>query len=487
MNKLTPYEEMLARRLRELPLPDEDMAWQDMKRRLDQRDDNGTFILPFKKGCGLLALLLAVFLIGLLWFYTSHDKNNLPVTEGLATERNTTDAKDTIQSSNKNPRQKVTAFNNDDSVTTSKQAIIDTWADSKRTVVSSKRGDDIKNKPVAITGRQATKGKKNYTRKSKFKYTTTGKAAMLIKKGEQESLDTGNDETNSEIQLSKKKPADSVARGQQEVLIPDATLPLQKDSVSTLKKTDTIAAENNKKQQKEKQPEKISYCAGLALWQRIDNIGPKTQGTLLPGNTGGTVNTPPKNNKLFDYVPSLYARIYKGNRWFLQTEFRYRAPQYERDLLYSQKPVAGPFGTITNTKIVTKIYYHQVPITFNYFIAPNWSAGAGVIWNKFSRAVTVEQIRAGIPGFPQQDSLLSTNFVIVSKADSNFTKYYFQGTIETQYRWRKFSLGVRYVAALQPYLLFTLPGGALQKEKSSSLQLFLRYEWWKSNKTGTAK
>ena len=45
MNKRLPYEEQMAEQLKQVSLPDENMAWADMKRRLE-RDDNDRFI-PF--------------------------------------------------------------------------------------------------------------------------------------------------------------------------------------------------------------------------------------------------------------------------------------------------------------------------------------------------------------------------------------------------------------------------------------------------------
>ncbi len=60
---------------------------------------------------------------------------------------------------------------------------------------------------------------------------------------------------------------------------------------------------------------------------------------------------------------------------------------------------------------------------------------------------------------------------------SPFSKSYFQGLLETQYQWKKFTLGARYAFGLAPFIKFTLPGEAEQKEKNQSLQLFLRYEF----------
>src|SRR5690349_905235 len=66
MSDRLPYEEQLAQQWDDLPLPDENMAWADMKRRLEEDDDDG--IIPiWLRGCGLWGLLLAT-LFGLGWW-----------------------------------------------------------------------------------------------------------------------------------------------------------------------------------------------------------------------------------------------------------------------------------------------------------------------------------------------------------------------------------------------------------------------------------
>ena len=45
MSDRLPYEEQLVQQWNDLPLPDEDMAWADMKRRLEEDDDDS--IIPF--------------------------------------------------------------------------------------------------------------------------------------------------------------------------------------------------------------------------------------------------------------------------------------------------------------------------------------------------------------------------------------------------------------------------------------------------------
>src|SRR5688572_24846545 len=85
MNDRLPYEEQLAQQLNGLPLPDENMAWADMKRRLEDDDDNG--IIPvWLRGCGLWGLLV-ILLIGIGWWIVRPDKwwRKKQPTEGVTT------------------------------------------------------------------------------------------------------------------------------------------------------------------------------------------------------------------------------------------------------------------------------------------------------------------------------------------------------------------------------------------------------------------
>src|SRR6185295_20164865 len=66
MNKRLPYEEQLAEQLNHVSLPDENLAWADMKRRLEKDDDDR--IIPFwLNGC-FLWILFGVVTLSLGWW-----------------------------------------------------------------------------------------------------------------------------------------------------------------------------------------------------------------------------------------------------------------------------------------------------------------------------------------------------------------------------------------------------------------------------------
>jgi hypothetical protein len=141
-----------------------------------------------------------------------------------------------------------------------------------------------------------------------------------------------------------------------------------------------------------------------------------------------------------------------------------------------QNPV---FTTITSTQL-KKTFYHQLPVSFNYYVAKNWSLGGGIQWNSFSSAITEQEINKR-RNANAQDSIASKT-ILAQKGDSayQFRKSYFLGIVETEYKWKRFSAGARYTIGLQPYITFSLQGGPVQQQRSTSLQVFLRHQLWRS-------
>ena len=66
MSERLPYEDQLQQHLNDLPLPDENKAWEDMKRRLEE-DDDGPIIAWWRRGCLLWGFLLLVIFGSGLW------------------------------------------------------------------------------------------------------------------------------------------------------------------------------------------------------------------------------------------------------------------------------------------------------------------------------------------------------------------------------------------------------------------------------------
>src|SRR4029079_10058482 len=98
-----------------------------------------------------------------------------------------------------------------------------------------------------------------------------------------------------------------------------------------------------------------------------------------------------------------------------------------------------------------------------------------VQWNKFTSAIS-EKTVSRRNNINQTASLISKLLVKESRDSAiaaGFKKSYWQAVLQTQLRFKKLSVGVRYSFGLEPFML---------QEKNSSLQVFLRYELWRRKK-----
>src|SRR6202034_1726650 len=105
-------------------------------------------------------------------------------------------------------------------------------------------------------------------------------------------------------------------------------------------------------------------------------------------------------------------------------------PQYIQEQLYSKRISNQPLNYITTTSVLKKVYYNQIPVSFNYVIIPNLSIGIGVIYNNYAGKVSQQDVTKKLYGLAG-DSTLSSS-ISSGKNDSNlvFTKNSFQGLIE---------------------------------------------------------
>jgi hypothetical protein len=191
-----------------------------------------------------------------------------------------------------------------------------------------------------------------------------------------------------------------------------------------------------------------------------------------------------KTSLVRDYIPSIYVRLYAKRKWFAQVEFKYAAPQYIQEQLYKNIEQNNPLNHLVTSYVLKKVYYNQVPISFNYFIRRNLSIGLGIIYNNFYGGVT--QIDLNKKLFASLNDSLVSSKIVTSQSDSNFitiAKNSFQGLLQGQYQWRNFSFGARYAIGLQPYIKYNDPvTNKLSEKKSNALNIFISYTLWDSKK-----
>ncbi|NOT51474.1 MAG: hypothetical protein HOP10_09380 [Chitinophagaceae bacterium] len=490
MNQLLPYELELNQQWPDLPLPDVNMAWADMKRRLDEEDKRR--VVPFwLTGCAGWGLL-GILLLGLGWWIVRPEKwfthkQGTEKTNGLPEENRRTE-KDTLYhqadtaTTSANTTRDTILINND----TSSLAITtkDPLANKKtkpvaagdETVSMEKiRGNTTKRKkPVVEQKKDEIIGKKKEGNNEKQlpveKKNETGIKIPPGDKAKQKELPADTATMVKRVEKPKRDTVASIVKTE-----PVADTVQKKDSVVKKIEEPVVNDKKPKKDSSKKSP--LVFSAGIGLYQQLPVAGQK----WTPYSSSG------RKTSLADYIPSVYVRITKPGKWFLQSEFRYGAPQQTKEFKFRQLVTTdtntqGVQFTNTNAYTLKKTFYHQLPLSFNYYILPNWSVGAGMQWNNFHAAVAEREfIRR--TSFTQQ-TIDSTKFIEPLKKDSayEFKRSYWQAILQTQYQWRRFTFGARYNFGLQPYISFTLPGGNPQEEKNSSLQLFILFELWKSKK-----
>lgn len=478
MDQLLPYESALNQQLLDLPLPDENMAWADMKRRLDEEEKRR--IIPFWfTGCAGWALL-GIVLLGLGWWIVRPEKwfTNKQGTEKTSPVNEKTNTTGNDTSFSKTDTTSTKAFNINDTLqnatridSINKSPAIDPKKIEKKNTVT---GDNL----VRIDVKQNEPSKrKRMTDKGETKPPPKKKPVKI------------NDPPV--VKEDPIKPKDDTAtRISEPVVVKEGTaeiVPVVKavDSADTKPKIDSVAkkaeadpvAQDKKPKKDSTKKNPLVFSGGFGLHQQLPIAGQQ----LTPYSSSG------RKISLADYIPSIYLRAAKPGKWFLQSEFRYGAPQQTKEFAFRQVATndtnaQGVHFINTNIYTLKKTFYHQLPLSFNYHITPNWSVGAGMQWNNFYSAVAErEHIQRNLS--TQFDTSFG-KFIEPIKKDSarEFRKSYWMGILQTQYQWKRFSFGARYSFGLQPYISFTLPGGTLQEEKNSSFQFYILFELWRSRK-----
>ena len=521
MSERLPYEDDLQQHWTDLPLPDENKAWEDMRRRLEEDDDGRPIIAWWRRGCLLWGLLLLVIFGSGLWlvkkkYFTSDDKRKVTVNkqdEHNDNKRNDTVIIQTIPSNTvtnsaqesikdeSGPLKEITG--GQQSKSTDNTTTVNNPVQGEGSIISDEHKSEkiekrrgIQNPIAAAGGNRKRIGVKvsndNNTSNSVVGGQRKNIKAALRKpvadplKPPKNNTDNKNNVTAQFLtnEIDSVKAGDSVVfkgtdstgtRSANDSLLVKTTG--KKDSITSTKPVRQDSSFTNTAKKDSTKKKQLSYSAGISMQQLLPVAGQKT----VPYNSQGRKGT------LADYIPSIYFRVNKDQKWFIQGEFKYGAPQYTREFVYKQErreDTLSPTQTFTTrtSNTLKKTYYHQLPVTFNYFLTKDWSAGAGLSWNKFVSAISDQEITRR-NNSTTIDSVISKG-IVREKQDSasGFAKSYFQGVLESQYKWKRFSFGARYTFGLQPYLKFTLLNGETGKESNRSLQIFLRYELWQSKK-----
>ena len=218
---------------------------------------------------------------------------------------------------------------------------------------------------------------------------------------------------------------------------------------------------------------KLAVAAGLGLQQFIQIAGQ----AAVPYNYYGGEGALP------DYTPSVFLQLHKKGKWFIMGEFRYGAAQSVKEFSYNQitKYDAASMNVTVTTMRLKKTYYHQLPLSFNYYVIPNLSVGIGGMYSRFYGATTEKEINTRNV-LTQTNATVKEIIPVKHFTDSFLYKSQVHTFIQADYHWKRFSFGLRYTRDLQPYIRYTKPDGTIDEKKNQSFQLMIRFRLWQSEK-----
>jgi hypothetical protein len=478
MSKKLPYEESLDQQLNDLPLPDGEQSWQKMKQLLED-DDKGRRILPpvLLRSCagwgalGLLLLAGAWFIIRpeKWWKNDATATNTTTTTQQEEKNKKTPDAPDNNQ--NQDRKEEGTKPPQTNSATGSGTAFENTTSESRQTLTgASQKEPGLPLNNQKKIGSAIAQNKKAKSGQAYIVSASTGLQKITVK--------------NDDLSNGKKKPPLSVPAEGTDVTdigkIPAkiSSPVIAQTEVSKVSKMDSakkttidsaVAVITEQAKVKKKKAQQYWLSAGVGVQQQISIGGQKPTAYNYNG----------EKNALADYLPSVYVRLHRGQKWFIQGEFQYGAPQSVKGFSFSQQTKYDDSSKTLVTTIghLKKTYYHQLPLSFNYFVQPNWSVGIGGVYSRFHGAVTeLETVRKDI-------STGAATSVKQIRPVQGFTDSFLYKTqvhilFQTDYQWKRFSFGLRYTRDLQPYIKYTRPNGEINTQKNQSLQFILRLRLW---------
>jgi hypothetical protein len=453
----------LNKKLEGLPVPDEGQSWQKMKALLDKDEKNHRILTPFFLNCAGWTLFILLMAGGIFIFRPFSKHNSVSKTGPIETKN--------IQSgkTSQTPQAK----------TSSESGI----------------AYDIKNKDYQNPG---TKKDQNLSTKlnNKEGNKPTGSDpsmfSRLRKTKEQESHPVAGSRINKDLPQSiDGTTLENIVVKKDSVPIPgnegftqsindsisENNIMAKKDSAqindsTPLDKTgrDSLLSEKSLVPKKQKTPA-FYLTVGLSFQQQLPLNGQSLNSYSVNGQKGA----------LADYLPAIYLRLYKENKWFLQAGFRYSAPQATKEVSYRSTTTRNSVRQTTTiaTLRLKKTFYRQVPFSFNYLLLPDFSFGAGGLYSRFESAVSENELKVRNDR-TSIETVSKSIFTIPSNKDSVFTASQWHYLLQTEYSWKKWGVGLRYTGGLQPFMRF-IENGIMKEEKNNSLQVFLRYDFAKSN------
>jgi hypothetical protein len=464
MSKKRTYEE-IDERMSELPLPEQEAAWQKMKEKLDDDKDRRRIIPPIFLNCAAWTAVLLVLLAG-AWLFVRPDhwwqqKNTATQNKPAQTNQNRSNTVVENKSTDNHIANSKEEHQVNSSAVTNIQSTARTTTDAPSASTNSRVRESLDpgktKRPATVRINKSSAAKNKNAAQPATSINEKAQASMQVVAGTIAGTQTGKDNDHQTTTFDTAVAQNKITQ----VTTTDS---------SAKPEVVTTASGSEKKQEGKK---KYFVSVGLGEQFQIPIAGQTTVPYSYYGREGS----------IADYIPSVYVRLHREQKWFVQAEFRYGAAQSVKEFSFSQQTKfdTSSMNVSTTTIRLKKTYYHQLPLTFNYMVRPNLSVGLGGMYSRFYGAVTEQETR-NKNILTQSETVTKQIVPIKHFTDSFLYKTQLHFLLQADYQWRALSLGLRYTRDLQPYIRFTHPDGSIDEEKNQSLQVILRLRLWKSKK-----
>ncbi|MGZ5133524.1 MAG: hypothetical protein ACXWCG_00175 [Flavitalea sp.] len=497
MNEHQPYEKHLADKLHQLPLPDVEPNWQQMKFLLDKEMPRGGGYWRWITGIGLLLLML-----GGTWYFTSSSANE-KITTAVAAEPTGNHEKDNVKSTSTTPgsqpgskssegitsSQKISAQITDSIKKTNEEILLEKLKTEKRlstrsptsTNPEAPNGSKLSQTPaltdeavIAVNSSVQIRG--NKSNKNVSPNQPIGNSTIS-------HSPPGNMSKNVDYDPGKYAivffPTDN---GRIEPNIPGMVVDSLNKNYSRIFPANKPTASSATAKAKSAKAKNLAAGENknLAFGFSLPMTFP------LGDQKPGPYNVNAKPNTVTDYIPVPHLQYHVNNKVYLQTEIQLMKPQFIQPVLMYQHRTEYPSTNSIhyNSIYARKLYYFNIPVGIHYSPFQHFYLGTGLQFSSLVSGVAMREetsfvIGSGIRTVVNQSYEKFKNDTISDMIDNSE----FRLMLDANYYWKQFTVGLRYNQALSNYVSFRLNNvSPLFQDKNKSLQFYLRYNLWEDRK-----
>ncbi|HRQ16658.1 MAG TPA: hypothetical protein PL085_06275 [Agriterribacter sp.] len=508
MNRKLPYEKLIAEKLQHLPLPGEEMSWQQMKAKLDRE-----MPLSEKDGKGgsgkwWLGGLIVMLSVG-IWVIIHTTAGDNEIVAPGNTELLPSASANTIDHSiaSQQTPDRADKKNIDE--------IAGAVVNNNTTIHNNNPTKSIGGNPFpSISHKHTFKNKVGIDAGSK-QNSEPGRVAQLntvpaTKENPQNTplitehtVEPGNElpasvfitdeksniaeklfviagynavHTENSAYSNRKNITESAGSNKTGILIVPAYVSTLPD-VSAKRKA--LLREMKRQERKEEKELSRSYRTYHSFWGETSDrwfaagIAPY-QNIAIASQQTYNYNSATGKNIITDYIPSPYLQLHVTNRIYLLSEFQFNTPQATPSLLLSHKELAVPSGNAGYTENIylRKLYYFNMPVSFYYSPVKNFYLGSGLQFSSFNSGLADREQRSSNNTLLRSETIKLKDDSLSSKINGSEWRYLF----DANYYYDRFMFGFRYNQALNNFVDLRVNNILPPTQaRNQAFQLYIRY------------